>query len=126
VNRRLERLQTRFDGERRCFWLGAGLRAADRKGTMPRGFEESAIGGRDAARGHQMAWKLYTRNENFREPPQTCTTHPSRADALEAAYVLFIYPSLRKTPFLIEGPDGDQIDRAQIEAWCQAHPSNAR
>ena len=81
----------------------------------------SAIEGRDADRGRHMEWKLYVRNENFREPVETCTSYSSQADALRGAYTLFVRPSLLKKPFLIEGPDGQRMDREQIETWCRDH-----
>ena len=68
-----------------------------------------------------MPWKLHMRNENFREPRESCVPYSSQGDALRAAYALFIRPSLLKTPFLIEGPDGQQMDRDQIETWCRDH-----
>jgi hypothetical protein len=68
-----------------------------------------------------MEWKLYVRNENFREPVESCTSHSSQADALRSAYILVLRPSLLKKPFLIEGPDGQRMDREQIETWCRDH-----
>ena len=69
-----------------------------------------------------MGWKLQIRNNNFREPTETCTDYVSRNKALEAAYNLIIRPSLRKKPLLIEGPDGQRIEQDAIDAWCQDHP----
>jgi hypothetical protein len=72
-----------------------------------------------------MAWRLHLKNENYREPPQTCTDYVSRTAALETAHHLIIRPSLRKTPFLIEGPDGERMERGTIEAWCRDHSARS-
>jgi hypothetical protein len=68
-----------------------------------------------------MEWKLYTRNENFREPVESSATYLSRDVALKGAYELFIDPSLHKKVIRIEGPDERRIERDQIEEWCRNH-----
>jgi hypothetical protein len=50
-----------------------------------------------------MVWRLHTKNESFREAAATCMTYPSQADALSAAYNLFIHPSMQKKPVLTTG-----------------------
>jgi hypothetical protein len=68
-----------------------------------------------------MGWRLHLNTENYREPSQTCRDYVSRTAALETAHNLIIRPSLRKTPVLIEGPDGERMERSAIEAWCRDH-----
>jgi hypothetical protein len=69
-----------------------------------------------------MGWKLYLRNESYREPTETRTDYVSLTEALKGAYNLIIHPSLRKKPVLIEGPDGQRMEQDAIEAWCRDHP----
>jgi hypothetical protein len=72
-----------------------------------------------------MAWRLHLKNENYREPPQTCRDYVSRTAALQTAQNLIIRPSLRKTPVLIEGPDGERMEQGAIETWCRGHSGRA-
>jgi len=50
----------------------------------------------------RMTWKLHCRNDNFREPGESCSTYSSQAEALNSAYELFIHPGLHKTPFSLK------------------------
>jgi hypothetical protein len=72
-----------------------------------------------------MAWRLHLKNENYREPAQTCRDYVSRTEALQTAHNLIIRPGLRKTPVLIEGPDGERMERGAIETWCRDHPQRS-
>jgi len=96
------------------YWLSGDER-------YQRAYENRPLTFADAPGGHHMAWKLFTTNANFREPISSCSSYSSQAVALNAAFELFIHPSLHKRPFLIEGPEGQQIDRDRIESWCLDH-----
>jgi hypothetical protein len=68
-----------------------------------------------------MVWRLHAKNESFREAAAKCVMYSTQAEALSAAYNLFIHSSLRKKPVLIEGPDGQRMEQDAIELWCRNH-----
>jgi hypothetical protein len=66
-------------------------------------------------------WKLHTLNENVRPPLSSYFEYPSKDDALKAAC-----DELKKVHVeveLIEGPDGEKIDKDAIEQYCRTHPA---
>ena len=66
-----------------------------------------------------MSWKLHTRDENVRPPLSGSQHFESQEDALEAACKLMT-TQLHTKVLYIEGPSGERIEYADIEAWCKA------
>ena len=63
-------------------------------------------------------WTLYKLDENVQRPIRE---YPSKDDALRAAC-----DELKKAHVkveLIEGPDGEKIDKDAIEQYCRSHPT---
>ena len=61
-------------------------------------------------------WTLYKLDENIQRPIRE---YPSKDDALRAAC-----DELKKAHVkveLIEGPDGEKIDKDAIEQYCRSH-----
>jgi hypothetical protein len=69
--------------------------------------------------GAPVNWKLNTRNENVRPPLSGSQHFESQEDALEAACKLMA-TQLHTKVLDIEGPSGERIEFAHIEAWCKA------
>jgi Bacterial RNA polymerase, alpha chain C terminal domain len=63
-------------------------------------------------------WKLNTRNENVRPPLPGSQYFESQEDALVAACKLMA-TQLHTKVLYIDGPSGERIEYAHIEAWCE-------
>jgi hypothetical protein len=65
-----------------------------------------------------VKWKLHIRDEAVRPPVEWSEQYDSKDTALERACEL-----IRQQPHVkvldIEGPNGEPIDAAGIEAWCK-------
>ena len=67
--------------------------------------------------GTPVKWKLWTRNDNVRPALEASEEHDSRDKALEAACDRMKQRHVKVLH--IEGPNGQRIDSATIEAWCK-------
>ncbi len=64
-----------------------------------------------------MAWKVYTVRENVRPAVQSYTEYDSKDDAVKAARNELEKPHARYIRVvLIEGPNGERIEKEELEA----------
>jgi hypothetical protein len=66
-------------------------------------------------------WTLYTLDENVQRPIRLYQEYPSKDDALRAACDELKEVHVKVE--LIEGPDGEKIDKDAIEQYCRSHPT---
>lgn len=92
------------------------------KGTGQRAVAERAQSIAASGR-HEVAWKLYV--EHKLKPPVRFyekKPHPNKASALKRALAIYRNPSWRLNVLFIEGSNGERMEAAEINDWCERAP----
>jgi hypothetical protein len=71
-----------------------------------------------------MKWKLFTRDETVSPPVEGSGQHDSKDAALDRACDIIRHQRHVKVLY-IEGPNGERIEYAEIEAWCKERAKSA-
>jgi hypothetical protein len=72
-----------------------------------------------------VAWKLHVEHQlkprvQFYETKR----HPNKASALKRALAIYRNPGWRLNVLFIEGSNGERIEAAEINDWCERAPSH--
>jgi hypothetical protein len=87
--------------------------------ALGEGQEPAASGGEPGSGGICVNWKLHTRDEGHIPALDGFHTLDSKEAALDRACDTLMHQLHVKVLF-IEGPNGERIERPQIESWCQS------
>jgi hypothetical protein len=74
---------------------------------------------------HELVWKLYVEH-GLKPRVQFYETrrHPNKASALTRALAIYRNPGWRLRVLFVEGTNGEHIEAAEINDWCERAPSD--
>jgi len=71
----------------------------------------------------ELTWKLFVENK-LKPPVQFYETkrHPTYREALKRALAIYRHPGWRLRVLYIEASNGERIEAADIDEWCERAP----